>query len=55
MSTAIVHLARKEEGKDYNDFQKVYNAIAQKIRDKKDYDDGTGHGPKLVRLSWHSP
>lgn len=54
MSTAIVHLARKEEGKDYNDFQKVYNAIAQKIRDKKDYDDGTGYGSKLVRLSWHS-
>lgn len=53
MSTAIFHPAKAESGKHYDDFQKVYDAIAQKIREEKDYDDGTGYGPKLVRLSWH--
>lgn len=54
MTAATIHLAKKENGKDLQDFQKVYNAIAKKLRDDKEYDDHTGYGPVLVRLSWHS-
>ena len=34
------------------DYQKVYNAIAKKLWEKDDYDDGS-YGPILFRLSWH--
>ena len=34
------------------DYQKVYNAIAQRLEEKDDYDDGS-YGPVLVRLAWH--
>ncbi|ODV96415.1 hypothetical protein PACTADRAFT_49767 [Pachysolen tannophilus NRRL Y-2460] len=34
------------------DYQEVYNAIAQKLVDQDDYDDGS-YGPVLVRLAWH--
>ena len=34
------------------DYQKVYNAIAQRLDEKDDYDDGS-YGPVLVRLAWH--
>lgn len=37
----------------YEDYQKVYDAIAKKIEDDDDYDDGS-YGPVLVRLAWHS-
>ncbi|CDR36592.1 CYFA0S01e02806g1_1 [Cyberlindnera fabianii] len=36
------------------DYQKVYNAIAQRIRDDDEYDDYIGWGPVLVRYAWHS-
>ncbi|KAH9040182.1 heme peroxidase [Lactarius pseudohatsudake] len=36
-----------------DDYQKVYNKIAQKIDDANDYDDGS-FGPVLLRLAWHS-
>ena len=34
------------------DYQKVYNEIAQRLEEKDDYDDGS-YGPVLVRLAWH--
>lgn len=36
-----------------DDYQKVYNDIASKIRDEDEYDDAIGFGPVLVRLAWH--
>lgn len=48
-----VHLAKLEDGKTLDDFQKVYNAIAEKLRDDDEFDDYIGYGPNLVRLSWH--
>ncbi|KAJ5733252.1 hypothetical protein N7533_013699 [Penicillium manginii] len=35
------------------DYQKVYDAIARKLTDETDYDDGS-YGPVLVRLAWHA-
>ncbi|SCU79939.1 LAMI_0B00210g1_1 [Lachancea mirantina] len=52
--TQTVHIAKPEKGKSLTDFQSVYNAIATKMKSESDYDDGTGYGPVLVRLSWHS-
>ena len=34
------------------DYQQVYNAIAKRLAEKDDYDDGS-YGPVLVRLAWH--
>jgi cytochrome c peroxidase len=34
------------------DYQEVYNLIAQRLEEKDDYDDGS-YGPVLVRLAWH--
>ncbi|AQZ18764.1 CCP1 (YKR066C) [Zygosaccharomyces parabailii] len=48
-----LHVAHTEDGKKPEDFQKVYNAIAKKIREEDDYDDGVGYGPVVLRLSWH--
>lgn len=39
------------ENKEY--YQKVYNAIAQKLIDVDDYDYGS-YAPLLVRLAWHN-
>ena len=35
------------------DYQKVYDYIAQLLVEKDDYDDGS-YGPVLVRLAWHA-
>ena len=35
------------------DYQKVYNAIAKRLEDHDEYDDGS-YGPVLVRLAWHA-
>lgn len=35
------------------DYQKVYNLIAERLEEKEDYDDGS-YGPVLVRLAWHA-
>ncbi|KAL4902239.1 hypothetical protein BDW74DRAFT_65949 [Aspergillus multicolor] len=35
------------------DYQKVYDAIAEKLANETDYDDGS-YGPVLVRLAWHA-
>ena len=34
------------------DYQQVYNAIAKRLNEKDDYDDGS-YGPVIVRLAWH--
>ncbi|KAJ5669189.1 Cytochrome c peroxidase [Penicillium macrosclerotiorum] len=35
------------------DYQKVYDAIANRLANETDYDDGS-YGPVLVRLAWHA-
>ena len=35
------------------DYQAVYDAIAQKLIDDDDYDDGS-YGPVILRLGWHA-
>ncbi|CEP64987.1 uncharacterized protein LALA0_S16e00100g [Lachancea lanzarotensis] len=52
--TKTLHIARPEKGKTLADFQNIYNSIAEKMKSESAYDDGTGYGPVLVRLSWHS-
>ncbi|CAD6503966.1 BgTH12-05708 [Blumeria graminis f. sp. triticale] len=37
----------------YDDYQKVYNEIADRLVNFDDYDDGS-YGPVLVRLAWHA-
>jgi hypothetical protein len=37
----------------FEDYQKVYDAIARKLEKEDDYDDGS-YGPVLVRLAWHA-
>jgi cytochrome c peroxidase len=37
----------------FEDYQKVYNAIAAALEEQDDYDDGS-YGPVLVRLAWHA-
>lgn len=37
----------------YEDYAKVYKAIADKLVEDDDYDDGS-YGPVLVRLAWHA-
>src|SRR5208282_66154 len=37
----------------FEDYQKVYDEIAEKMEDDSDYDDGS-YGPVLVRLAWHA-
>lgn len=48
-----LHVAKLEAGKSTEDFQKVYNAIAEKLREEDEFDGYIGYGPNLVRLSWH--
>lgn len=36
----------------FDDYQKVYNEIAERLEEKDDYDDGS-YGPVLLRLAWH--
>jgi cytochrome c peroxidase len=36
----------------FDDYQAVYNLIANRLEEKDDYDDGS-FGPVLVRLAWH--
>ncbi|CAI4595851.1 AMM_1a_G0033960.mRNA.1.CDS.1 [Saccharomyces cerevisiae] len=53
-TTPLVHVASVEKGRSYEDFQKVYNAIALKLREDDEYDNYIGYGPVLVRLAWHT-
>jgi cytochrome c peroxidase len=53
-SSAITTNVRDaSSNKDYEYYQKVYNAIAKKLIDVDDYDYGS-YGPLLVRLAWHN-
>ncbi|KAI0854244.1 heme peroxidase [Daldinia vernicosa] len=36
-----------------DDYQKVYNEIANRLEENDEYDDGS-YGPVLVRLAWHA-
>ncbi|RAL63092.1 hypothetical protein DID88_004176 [Monilinia fructigena] len=36
----------------FEDYQKIYNEIAERLEEKDDYDDGS-YGPVLLRLAWH--
>ncbi|OCK81755.1 class II peroxidase, partial [Lepidopterella palustris CBS 459.81] len=36
----------------FEDYQKVYNAVAKALEEHDNYDDGS-YGPVLVRLAWH--
>jgi cytochrome c peroxidase len=37
----------------FEDYQKVYDAIAKRLEERDDYDDGS-YGPVLLRLAWHA-
>ncbi|KAI9809800.1 MAG: heme peroxidase [Sarcosagium campestre] len=37
----------------FNDYQKVYDAIAKQIEEHDEYEDGS-YGPVIVRLAWHA-
>jgi cytochrome c peroxidase len=37
----------------FEDYQAVYNEIANRLDEKEDYDDGS-YGPVLLRLAWHA-
>jgi len=37
----------------FEDYQKVYDAIAARLADNTDYDDGS-YGPVVLRLAWHA-
>jgi cytochrome c peroxidase len=37
----------------FEDYQAVYNEIANRLEEKEDYDDGS-YGPVLLRLAWHA-
>jgi cytochrome c peroxidase len=43
----------KEFTPKFEDYQAVYNAVAQRLIDDDEYDDGS-YGPVLVRLGWHA-
>lgn len=53
-SAAGLNLAKTPEGKGFEDYQKVYNAIAEKVREEDDADEGAGRYGLLTRLAWHS-
>lgn len=41
-------------GKGFDDYQKLYNAIAEKVREDDGYDGGAGRYGLLCRLAWHA-
>ncbi|CAB4254616.1 similar to Saccharomyces cerevisiae YKR066C CCP1 Mitochondrial cytochrome-c peroxidase [Maudiozyma barnettii] len=50
----IVHIAAVNKERTIDDYQRIYNKIAEKIREDDEYDGYIGYGPILVRLGWHS-
>lgn len=54
MAAPIVHVAKVSNEKTQDDYQKIYNAIATKLRDDDEYDNYIGYGPVLVRFAWHN-
>ncbi|EGV65061.1 heme peroxidase [Yamadazyma tenuis] len=51
---AAAPLAAVVAGKSQADFQSVYNAIALKVQDQDDADNGAGRYGLLTRLAWHA-
>jgi cytochrome c peroxidase len=45
--------AAKEFKPTFSDYQAVYNAIASRLEENDEYDDGS-YGPVLLRLAWHA-
>ena len=37
----------------FDDYQKVYDAIAERLEEHDEYDDGS-YGPVVLRLAWHA-
>jgi cytochrome c peroxidase len=37
----------------FEDYEKVYNAVAKAVEEHDEYDDGS-YGPVLLRLAWHA-
>lgn len=37
----------------YEDYEKVYNAIAKRLEEYDEYEDGS-YGPVVLRLAWHA-
>ena len=37
----------------YDDYQRVYNAIAKRLQEQDEYEDGS-YGPVILRLAWHA-
>lgn len=37
----------------FEDYQAVYNAVAKKLEDEDEYEDGS-YGPVILRLAWHA-
>lgn len=52
--SAIVNTAAIPNGKNFKDYQSLYNEIAEKVRDEDDADGGAGRYGLLTRLSWHT-
>ena len=50
----IIHIAALNKDRSIDDYQRIYNKIAEKIREEDEYDGYIGYGPVLVRLGWHS-
>lgn len=47
-------VASVPEGKTFKDYQKLYNEIAEKVREDDDVDQGAGRYGLLTRLAWHT-
>lgn len=52
--SAAVNAAVVPKGKEFKDYQQLYNEIAEKVRDDDDVDDGAGRYGLLTRLAWHT-
>lgn len=50
----VVKLATVNKDRTIDDYQRIYNKIALKIREEDEYDNYIGYAPVLVRIGWHS-
>jgi len=51
---AAINSAVVPDGKSFADYQKLYNAIAAKVQENDDFDNGAGMYGILCRLAWHT-
>lgn len=54
MAASLLFTSSVPRGKSFKNYQEVYNAIAEKVREEDDADDGAGRYGLLCRLAWHS-